>query len=121
MASTFLAIAALLAADPRSAGHPHPTPAVGARAAYAFRPHVDDRSHGASAQLYADVPVWGPFAARAETWAGAWGGSPTTAQPIALGAGALQLVYVFDETDTAAIVGVGPFAAASVDGAQGFA
>lgn len=108
-----IALSTLLAAEPPAA--------VGARAAYAFRPHVDGRSHGAAAQVYVDVPVWGPFALRLEGQGAAWGASVTTPTPIALGGGALQLLYSFDETDTEAIVGVGPFVGASIDGEQGYA
>ncbi len=94
---------------------------VGGRVGYAFRPQVDERAHGAAAALFVDAPVWGPLGARLEGTLHAWGGSGAVPEPLLLTGASLSLLYSFDETTTVALLGLGPFVGAGLDGAHGYA
>lgn len=77
-------------------------------AGYALRVHEDGRSHGAAAQADVELPLaWG-FGLEALGYGMGWGPSEDTASPLGLFGGALNLIYAFDDTDTAAIIGIGP-------------
>lgn len=98
---------------------------AGLGAGYTFRSQGDGRNHGAGAQLFLDVPLPGPFAVRPELVSlGFQGASPATdpadldvRNPQSLGflAGALSLVYSFDDSDLEALASVGPLAGVSVE------
>lgn len=92
---------------------------VGLDAGYAFRSQADDRNHGAAADLFLDVPLplWprSPLGLRAEVLTLGFAGSDTAPATLGLFAGALSLVYAFDDTDVLALAAVGPLAAAAAD------
>lgn len=92
---------------------------VGLDAGYAFRSQADDRNHGAAADLFVDVPLplWprSPLGLRAEMLTLGFAGSDIAPATLGLFAGALSLVYAFDDTDVLALAAVGPLAAAASD------
>ncbi len=85
-------------------------------AGYAFRSQPDGRNHGAAAAAYLDIPLPGPFALRPEGLLLGFGGLDAAPSPLGLFAGALSLVYSFDDTDVQALAAVGPLAGVSVAG-----
>lgn len=83
--------------------------ALGVSAGYAFRPDEDGRSHGGAAELYADVPIFGPFAARASGFGLGFGATADVQAGLGLTGLGLSLVYALDETDVVALFEAGPF------------
>lgn len=94
--------------------------AAGVDAGYAFRSSADHRNHGAVAAVRVDVPLplWprSPLGLRPELFALGLGGSDEAPRNLGLFAGALSLVYAFDDTEVEALAAVGPMAGLVVDG-----
>lgn len=113
------------AALPAFAGEAVEGVSAGLGAGYAFRSQVDGRNHGAGARLFLDVPLPGPFALRPELLSlGFQGAAPApdaadvaVRNPQSLGfvAGALSIVYSFDDSDLEALASVGPLAGVSLE------
>lgn len=91
------------------AGAAHATEFVaGLDAGYAFRASSDGNNHGAGADAFVDVPIPGPLAVRPEVFTLAW-------NKVGLFAGALSLVYSFDDSSVQALASVGPLAGIAAD------
>ncbi len=94
------------------------SPSASLTAGYAFRSAGDSRAHGAAAALALDVPLGEVLALRPEGVVAGFGGSAQAPASLGLFAGALSLVYRFDDTDAEALAAVGPLAGAVADGAD---
>lgn len=93
-------------------------PTASLLAGYAFRSASDGRAHGAAASLGIDVPLTEAWAVRPEGLVVGFGGSDLAPASLGLFAGALSLVYRFDDTDAIAVAAVGPLVGAVADGPE---
>lgn len=111
----------LLLCRPARAESPDAGPGASLLVGYVFRSVADGRQHGVSALASVESPSWGPLALRLDGLALFVPGSTRdepgdVARDLTLAGGSLALTYRFDDSDIAALLGIGPLAAAAVDG-----
>jgi len=81
---------------------------LSAGAGYALRLSADERSHGGVGVLSVGLPIFYGFGIAAEGLVMGWGPSEKRTAPLAFGGGSALVTYVFDDTASTAILGVGP-------------
>jgi hypothetical protein len=81
---------------------------LSAAGGYALRLSADERSHGGAATLSVGLPIFAGFGVAGEALLLGWGPSEKRAAPLGFAGGAGLLTYVFDDSASTALIGVGP-------------
>jgi hypothetical protein len=81
---------------------------LSASGGYALRLSADERSHGGAGTLTVGLPVFWGFGVAGEALVFGWGPSEQRQAPLGFAGGAGLLTYVFDDSASTALIGVGP-------------
>jgi hypothetical protein len=88
---------------------------LSASGGYALRLSADERSHGGAATVTVGLPVFYGFGVAGEALMLGWGPSEQRQAPLGFAGGAGLLTYVFDDSASTALIGLGPLAGYAVE------